>query len=80
MNSGTTVSTVQPSKMAGGKAFGAGFLGSCMGISVLFGLIFALVAFIKAFHRLDSTEMAVTWDPFTRQLKDVRGAGLYVGV
>ncbi|BDA43660.1 hypothetical protein COCOBI_04-6730 [Coccomyxa sp. Obi] len=64
--------------MAAGKAFCAGFLGSCGGISVLFGLTFALVAFIKAFHRLDSTELAVTWDPFTRQLKDVRGAGLYV--
>ncbi|CAL8468393.1 g7933 [Coccomyxa elongata] len=64
--------------MAAGKAFCAGFVGSCMGISVLFGLIFAPIAFNMAFHRLDSTDMAVTWDPFTRQLRDVRGAGLYV--
>ncbi|EIE19402.1 hypothetical protein COCSUDRAFT_58690 [Coccomyxa subellipsoidea C-169] len=63
--------------MAGGGAFAAGFGGSCVLTSVAFIVLFLIIGFAKSFHRLDSTEMAVTWSPFTRQLLGVKEAGLY---
>ncbi len=73
----TIVQPLIPDRMAGGGAFAAGFGGSCVLTSVAFILLFLIIGFAKSFHRLDSTEMAVTWSPFTRQLLGVKEAGLY---
>lgn len=61
----------------GGGAFCAGFFGSCAFTSTAFITLFLIISLAKSFHRLDSTEMAVTWSPFTRQLYDVKEAGLH---
>jgi hypothetical protein len=55
-----------------------GAAGLCMLFTALTGgLLMALVTIFASIHKIDSTHMAVTWNPFTRNLTGIVGEGLH---